>query len=210
MNRFSLLRQALKTAIKQQHENNKLNSFNSATSNIIQSHKVVTEAIKGHHITILDGCYVCDKSSIDSYSYIGYNTLISRSDIGRYNSIASNVNIGHGEHPLDKISTNTLFLAPAKIYEILTDQPCIIEHDVWIGVNSTIKRGVTIGTGAVIGANSFVNADVPPFAIVAGSPARILKYRFDEDKIERILLSKWWEHDLEQAKLIIEQLEAGA
>jgi len=209
MNKIRSLIKALKIVLKQQNEEDKLRRFNEVTSNSIQSHKVALEAIKGDHITIMDGSHICNKSSIGSYSYVGFNTLISRSTIGRYNSIASNVNIGHGEHPLDRISTNTLFIEPQNVYEVLTRDTCIIEHDVWIGVNSTIKRGVRIGTGSVIGANSFVNTDVPPFAIVAGSPARILRYRFDDSKIQRILLSEWWKHDLEQAKLIIAQLETN-
>jgi len=74
---------------------------------------------------------------------------------------------------------------------------CVIGNDVWIGCNSTILRGVTIGNGAVIGANSLVNKDVPPYAIVVGSPAKIIKYRFDEEIIQALLKIKWWDYPLE-------------
>jgi hypothetical protein len=69
----------------------------------------------------------------------------------------------------------------------------VIQDDVWIGASCIIRRGVTIGTGAVIGANSFVNQDVPPFAIMAGSPARNIGARFDDQTAAKILASKWWE-----------------
>jgi len=166
---------------------------------------VSLNAIKGNHITAMDGVYICNDSVIESYSFIGFNSLISKTTIGRYNSIASNVNIGHGEHPLDAISTNSFLIND--YHNILTSKACVIESDVWIGVGSIIRRGVTVGIGAVIGANSFVNKDVPPFAIVAGSPARIIRYRFDQNKINEILKSKWWELELEDAKEVIKKLD---
>lgn len=67
-----------------------------------------------------------------------------------------------------------------------------IGNDVWIGVDCIIKRGLTIGNGAVIGANSVVTKDVPPYAIVVGSPAKIIRYRFEQQKIDLIENSKWW------------------
>jgi len=69
-----------------------------------------------------------------------------------------------------------------------------VGHDVWIGDNSVIMSGLTIGTGAVIGAGAVVTKDVPPYAIVAGIPGRILRYRFDERTIDRLLASRWWEY----------------
>jgi len=178
---------------------------NRYSNNIIESDDVSFQALKGHSITILKRAYVSDDCSIGSYSFIGFNSLISKSNIGRFCSIASNVNIGHGEHPLHHISTSGFFVDDS--YEILTEKECTIENDVWIGVGSTIKRGVTIGTGAVVGANSFVNKDVPPYAIVVGSPAKIIRYRFEEKKIKKILDSRWWEMELEDARKLISSLE---
>ena len=69
--------------------------------------------------------------------------------------------------------------------------------------------GSDVGDGAVIGANSFVNADVPDYAVVAGSPARIIKYRFAKDEIEKLKASKWWEEDIVTAKKVVCEMEKG-
>jgi len=146
-----------------------------------------------------------DDCEVGSYTYIGNNCAITRATIGRYVSIADNVSIGPGEHPLESISTNHNFIENE--YEELTKDDCIIENDVWIGVDSVIRRGIKIGNGAVIGANSFVNKDVPAFAIVAGSPAKLIRYRFSDEIIREINNSKWWEKDLKEAKKIVEDLK---
>lgn len=121
--------------------------------------------------------------------------------IGNFVSIGMNCHIGHGEHPLHFLSTSPYFYydelgfkmkeAPAHP-EYWDYEPVCIEHDVWIGDDVSIKNGVTIGTGAVIGACSMVTHDVPPYAIVVGNPARILRYRFDEDTRKKLLESEWW------------------
>jgi virginiamycin A acetyltransferase len=141
---------------------------------------------------------------IGDYTYIGYNCNITKSKIGRYCSIANNVTIGAGEHLINEVSTSSLFYENA--YETLTNASCVIQNDVWIGVNSVIRRGVNIGNGAIIGANSFVNKDVPAYAIVVGSPAKILKYRFEDDKIHFLTQSKWWEMKIEEARRFIKNL----
>jgi len=151
-------------------------------------------------------------SEVDSDSIIGdYTCLmeyvqVTKSKIGRYCSIADFVTIGAGEHDLEEISTSGYLSMNASTYKDLTKLPCEIGDDVWIGVSSIIRRGVKIGIGAVVGANSFVNKDVPPFAIVAGSPAKIIKYRFNEETRQKVLESKYWEKEPETARKIIEEL----
>ena len=71
----------------------------------------------------------------------------------------------------------------------------IIENDVWVGARSTIMSGVKISNGAVVAAGSVVTKDVPPYTIVGGNPARIIKYRFDESQIEKLLKISWWDWD---------------
>ena len=88
----------------------------------------------------------------------------------------------------------------------MTKLNCTIKNDVWIGVDSVILRGVTIGNGVIIGANSVVNKDIPDFAIAVGSPAKVIKYRFKKNKINKILKSKWWESDIDYARKLMKDL----
>lgn len=163
------------------------------------------QEILGNDVAVMANSHIDSASKIENYTYIGYNCFITKTDIGRYCSIANNVSIGMGEHPLDRISTNSIFYENAK--EELTKKECVIKNDVWIGVDSIIRRGVKIGNGAVIGANSFVNSDVPDYAIVAGSPAKIIRFRFNMEQQEIINKSRWWEQDKEEAKKIVKELE---
>lgn len=162
--------------------------------------------IAGINTEIMPSAFVDNNCEIGDYTYIGSNCNLTKATIGRYTSIGNNVTIGPGEHKLDKISTSAFF-AQKDNYEELTEKDCIIGNDVWIGVDSIIRRGVKVGDGAIIGANSFVNKDVPDFSIVAGSPAKFIRYRFDESTIEKIKTSKWWEHDLDESKEIVQNLQ---
>ena len=141
-----------------------------------------------------------DRSSVGAYTYIGAYGRVTRATIGRYTSIADNCYIGMGEHPTDALSTSGWFMADG--YEYATRLPCVIGHDVWLGVSVVVRRGVTIGNGAIVGACAFVNKDVPPFAIVAGVPARLIRYRFPPHQIAAIEASCWWEYDLAHARIL--------
>lgn len=156
-------------------------------------------------VTIMDGSFVDKNSHVGAHTYIGYNCFVTKAQIGNYCSIANNVSIGPGEHDLYLISTNSVFYENA--YQKLTERDVQLGHDVWVGANVVIRRGVRIGNGAVIGANSFVNCDVPAYAIFAGSPARLIKYRFSEEKINKIEKSNWWLKPPNEAKKIMLSLE---
>lgn len=123
--------------------------------------------------------------------------------IGRFCSIATGVVIGQPRrsHPMHWLSTHAFTANPKLLRKPLQPEreatPARIGHDVWIGRDALILDGVEIGTGAVIGAQSLVNRDVPPYAVVAGSPARVLRYRFAPELIERLLASRWWELPLD-------------
>ena len=125
----------------------------------------------------------------------------ARVEIGNYCSIAPDVAlVAGGQHDIDWATTCPLidWWKIAHHYDRLRPRfkgPIAIGHDVWIGLRATILSGVTIGTGAVIGASSVVVNDVPPYAIAAGNPARIVKYRFEQEIIERLLTTRWWELD---------------
>ena len=142
----------------------------------------------------------CIGVQMGRYSYMGKNNSVANTSIGSFCSIASYCAIGGGAHPLNMVSTSPVFYEGKNGFNkhfssIPTEINKTVEigNDVWIGEAVFINDGVKIGTGAIIGAHSVVTKDVPPYAIVAGAPAKILRYRFDEDTIQRLLDSKWWE-----------------
>ena len=154
---------------------------------------------QGRDVRIYAGCQIYN-SSIGDFSYCSYQTFMNNVEVGKFCSIAANVVIGVAEHPTSWVSMSPLFedvsnsgtrtrFAREKLPPI--KRTCI-GNDVWIGTGAFIKQGVIVGNGAVIGAMSVVTKDVPPYAIVGGSPAKILKYRFSEDIIERLNTSEWW------------------
>lgn len=138
---------------------------------------------------------------IGAYTDIVSNTeLRDVSEIGRYCSVGANCVIGQNRHshPLHWLSTSGALIGQRLLnqpgsHTLPSSAPAVIEHDVWIGRDVMIMSGVTIGTGAVVGAQSLVTKDVPPYAVVAGSPARVIRYRFDEALRGTLLASKWWE-----------------
>jgi len=137
---------------------------------------------------------VTEKLRIGAYSYIrSYSKLLGIAKIGRYCSIGRNVTLGlpPRNHPVDWVSTSTQF---SRQY---THQlaPTVIGHDVWVGNNAVVMAGLTIGHGAIIGCDAVVTKDVLPYEIVAGNPARSIRFRFDKAIIEQLLASKWWDYD---------------
>lgn len=173
--------------------------------NIIKSNYISPDSINGKYIEIGLNTCIDKKSIVSSYTYVGKNCNITKAEIGRYCSIANNVSIGQGEHDITKISTSSYFYEQE--YDELTKGDCIIEHDVWIGTDAVILRGVTLGIGSVVGANAVVTKDIPPYAVAVGCPAKIIKYRFDLNIQNQLLDSKWWINDLEIAKEIIKEFK---
>lgn len=141
-------------------------------------------------------------SSIGRHSYVGYDCEIHNCEIGAFCSIANGLIVGGAEHPMDWLSTSPVFhnvgggtgkhLSHLPVPDV---KRTTIGNDVWIGSRVIIMQGLSIGTGAILGAGSVVTKDVPPYSIVAGNPARIIRYRFENDVIQQLLNSRWWEMD---------------
>lgn len=143
---------------------------------------------------------------IGAFSYFLGGTIDTCESVGRYCSVAAGVRIGEPDHPVDWLSTSPFqydvdrfgWHPSADDYEAATDRaafgkgPARIGNDVWIGANATILRGVSIGDGAIVAAGAVVTADVPPYAVVGGVPARVIKMRFDPALVEELLELQWW------------------
>ena len=139
-------------------------------------------------------------STIGRYSYVGRHAFINRATIGSFCSIASGVTIGGAAHPIHWASTSPIFHAgrsvlKKKFSEHIFDPYARTEigNDVWIANNVLIKSGIKIANGAVIGMGAVVTKDVGPYEVWAGNPARMIKKRFDDETIERLNQTQWWE-----------------
>lgn len=157
----------------------------------------LAEGVQIYHATVSGPVKIGRHSYLSGprIDVIAHLNLIS---IGSFCSIARGVQIQEYNHKTTGLSSAFLSrrIDPSRGLtpdEIESKGPIRIGHDVWVGVNSIIVSGVNIGTGAVIAAGSVVTKDVPPYAVVAGNPARILRYRFhDKRVIEALLSSEWW------------------
>ncbi len=141
------------------------------------------------------------------YSYIASDADMAYSAVGKFCSIAAMTRINPGNHPMWRASQSHFTYRASAYFEDAEDepdffqwrrdQPVTIGHDVWIGHGAVILPGRTIGTGAVVAAGAVVTKDVPPYAIVAGVPAKVVKQRFPAEIGDRLVALAWWDwsHD---------------
>lgn len=156
------------------------------------------------------GVRVDATAEIGRYSYVLPRTHLQHVRIGAFCSIAEDLRLIPYAHPLAHVSTYP-FHARLGMSLPYPDQEFLgrieIGPDVWIGARVVIKGGVRIGAGAVIGAHSVVTRDVPPYCVVAGAPARVLRQRFDDATIARLLEIRWWEWPLAEIRARMNELE---
>lgn len=163
----------------------------------------------------LSSAVLIGSCELGAFTYVGSGSELRNARIGRFCSIAANVALGPAEHPLDWVSSHPVGFDGVRYFDEYPDWSAFtstevrfrgnsrtthIGHDVWIGRNAIVRQGVTVGDGAVIAGGAFVNRDVAPYTIVAGTPARVVRTRFDTPLIEQLSALQWWQWRLDRQR----------
>ena len=172
--------------------------------------------VTGFHVKRFSDTKYIDMHSMGYMSFTASN-LGPETVVGRYCSISWNIKIIQFDHPTYTLSTNPFVYSNQYDFDLnhlsvqlsgkhridaarqLCDNPqkdkIIIGHDVWMGSDVAIRKGVSIGTGSVIAANSVVTKDVEPYSIMGGNPAKLIRKRFPDTLVQELLASEWWEYN---------------
>lgn len=162
----------------------------------------------GRSNVIYDKVFLQD-TSLGDFTYVSTGCRLHNTAIGKFGCIGPDVLSGLGTHPSrDFVSVHPAFYSPknasgltlASEVHFHEHKLVVIGNDVWIGARATLLDGVAIGNGAVVGAGAVVTKDVPPYAVVGGVPARVIRYRFTPEQIESLEASQWWDWDLDRLK----------
>lgn len=153
---------------------------------------------------------VLTEVTMEDYAYVGQGAQFDMATIGKFASIAAYTRINPGNHPMSRASQAHFQYRASKYWEGEADEPGFFQWrrndwvtvgpDVWIGHGGVVLAGNNVGSGAVVAAGAIVTKDVPPYAIVAGNPARVIRMRFPQGIGERLMALAWWDWDHERLR----------
>ncbi len=172
----------------------------------------VKPTITNPNIIVGDFTYIADSDFESHVSHL-YEWNDDKLIIGKFCQIAAGVEfvMNGANHQMNAVSTFPFYtlegweMSPPAKTDLPLKGDTVIENDVWIGQNSVILPGVHIGDGAIIGANSVVGSDVPPYTKVVGNPARAIQKRFDDELIELLMRFKWWDRSIQQIEAELDE-----
>ena len=172
-------------------------------------HSEMANTTLGKHTNVVSPYFMHDVK-LGDYSYIAKNSSVSHCVIGKFCSIGPNFCCGLGIHPTQGVSTAPMFYSTAKQNgttlckenKVEETKQTVIGNDVFIGANVTVLDGVRIADGAVIGAGAVVVNNIPPYAIAVGVPAKVVKYRFDDETVKALLEKQWWNGSEDELKRV--------
>lgn len=193
-----IIRHLRARVLEYSNNNLKMGFLSTATHCSFGNRNTVYENVTLHNVKLGD------------FTYVASGSVISNTIVEKFCSIGPDCKIGLGKHPTrDFVSTHPIFFSTLKQAQIsFVDRNYFEEfekikigNDVWIGANVIVIDGINIGDGAIIAAGSVVTKDIPPYAIVGGIPAKIIRYRFENDAIFKLLEIKWWDMDINYLKI---------
>ncbi len=165
--------------------------------------KVGKKVVLNAPVRLVGTANVKHSCNVGSYTFINSGTtLFPATKMGKFCSIGKNCELGAFDHPITWLSSSPIqynlklhfpdYIEDFEQKKIERPKETVFGNDIWVGSLAVVKRGLTIGDGAIIAGGSVVVKDVPPYAIVGGVPAKVLKYRFDEETIKRLMKLQWW------------------